>query len=269
MNVNRSGYYKWKNRRNIPNRYERNRNELTNLILEEHKLHPSHGYHRLCIDILKSTGWKVSHNLVHKCCKAAGIKSKAKHYNYKKKGTESHIYPNLIKGNWNASGPLQVVVSDMTRIKTKYYTWEWTLVVDTFNNEILTHSVTPCVNSNKTYYDCLEGLMNIVGKKEEQNNPVILHTDQGSVYSSYGFQQTHKDYNIIRSMSRSGTPTDNPIIESLNGWIKDELYLDFDIYHSSDVPGLLQKYVEYFNNERPAAALNYKTPLQYKTEMGF
>lgn len=35
-------------------------------------------------------------------------------------------------------------------------------------------------------------------------------------------------YNIIRSMSRIGTPTDNPIIESKNGWLKKEMYIDFN-----------------------------------------
>lgn len=54
--------------------------------------------------------------------------------------------------------------------------------------------------------------------KKEQNYPVTLHTDQGSIYSSAGLYQAHKDYtNIKRSMSRAGTPTDNPVIKSLNG----------------------------------------------------
>ena len=29
-------------------------------------------------------------------------------------------------------------------------------------------------------------------------------------------------------MSRMGTPTDNPIIESKNGWLKKEMYIDFN-----------------------------------------
>lgn len=33
---------------------------------------------------------------------------------------------------------------------------------------------------------------------------------------------------MIRSMSRGGTPTENPVIEALKGWIKEELCLDFD-----------------------------------------
>ncbi|MBR5283772.1 MAG: IS3 family transposase, partial [Clostridia bacterium] len=31
----------------------------------------------------------------------------------------------------------------------------------------------------------------------------------------------------------------------------------------------LDEYVYYFNNRRPAAALGYKNPVQYKTELGF
>ena len=70
-------------------------------------------------------------------------------------------------------------------------------------------------------------------------------------------------------MSRGGTPTDNPIIEALNGWIKEELYLDFDLAHTLDVPALLDAYVLFFNNHRPAAALGYRSPVQFKTEQGF
>ena len=70
-------------------------------------------------------------------------------------------------------------------------------------------------------------------------------------------------------MSRVGTPTDNPIIEALNGWMKEELFLDFDLAHAKDVPELLDIYVDFFNNHRPAAALGYKSPVQYKTELGF
>lgn len=53
-------------------------------------------------------------------------------------------------------------------------------------------------------------------------------------------------------MSRGGTPTDNPIIEALNGWMKEELYLDFDLAHTNDVPALLDDDVHFFNRHRPA-----------------
>ena len=114
----------------------------------------------------------------------------------------------------------------MTEFRVNGVEWEWTILLDTFNNEILAHSVTSTKGSNKPYYHCLDVLKQLMDKREEQTSQVVFHTNQGAVYSSRAFCQAHKDYNILRSMSRVGTPTDNPIIEALNGWIKEELFLD-------------------------------------------
>ena len=70
-------------------------------------------------------------------------------------------------------------------------------------------------------------------------------------------------------MSQGGTPTDNPIIEALNGWMKEELYLYFGLNEAENLPDLLNKYVYFFNNQRPADVLGYKSPVHYKTELGF
>ncbi|MBQ8077365.1 MAG: integrase core domain-containing protein, partial [Eubacterium sp.] len=69
--------------------------------------------------------------------------------------------------------------------------------------------------------------------------------------------------------SRVGTPTDNPIIEALNGWIKEELRIDFDIYHCNDVPTLIKNYISYYNTERPSVKCGRKSPVQFRTEQGF
>ena len=70
-------------------------------------------------------------------------------------------------------------------------------------------------------------------------------------------------------MSRVGTLTDNAEIAAINGWIKEELLLDFGLATAKDVPKLLDDYVHYYNYEQPAAALGYKSPVQYQTELGF
>ena len=269
MGLNRSGYYKWKARQGQLNRYERDRIELTKLLQEAHKKHPSYGYHRLAGLVFQETGWVFSDHLAHQCCKAAGIRSKARKYHYNPPGEESTKFANEVRGHWNAKAPLEIVVSDMTAFKVGKTSWEWTILLDTFNNEILAHSVTSTPGSNKPYYHCLDVLKKLIDKREEQTSQVVFHTDQGAVYSSRAFCQAHCHYNILRSMSRGGTPTDNPIIEALNGWIKDELYLDWDLAHTKNVPKLLNKYVEFFNHTRPAAALGYKSPVQYRTELGF
>ncbi|MDD3478413.1 MAG: integrase core domain-containing protein, partial [Candidatus Izemoplasmatales bacterium] len=75
-------------------------------------------------------------------------------------------------------------------------------------------------------------------------------------------------YNIRRSMSRRGTPTDNPVLESINGWIKNELTIDFDMKNTKDIHKLIRDYVKYYNQSRLACALQYKSPIQYRSELG-
>ena len=266
MGLNPSGYYKWKNRLGTKNRYEQTRSDIYDLIKEYHQEKPSKGYRALRAMILYRTGWMVSNYLVHKCCQDLGIKSRTKHYHYNNSGEEHIRYPNRVRGQWNATKPLELVVSDMTCINSKGKHYEWTYLLDTFNNEIIASHVSDRQGDIRPYYACLNDLKQMI---KEQTTPTVLHTDQGAVYSSRAFEEAHKDYNIIRSMSRVGTPTDNAVIEGMNGWIKEELSLDYNISRCENVPQLLDEYVSYYNHERPAFALDYKTPVQYRTERGF
>ena len=106
------------------NRYEQDRELLTGLLTEKHKKHPSYGYHRLAKAVFEATGWVFSHNLAHKCCKHTGIRSKARKYVYRKAGEEHIEFPNEVKGNWNATHPVEIAVSDMTIFKSNGRSWE-------------------------------------------------------------------------------------------------------------------------------------------------
>ena len=109
-------------------------------------------------------------------------------------------------------------------------------------------------------------LIDVLHKKEEYKDlDMILHSNQGSVYSSKKFNQFLPLYNIIHSMSKPGTPTENGAMEAINGWIKEELFIDFNINSSNDIFREIDNYIYYFNNERPQAALNYLTPSQFKS----
>lgn len=265
MSISRSGYYKWLTNTE-KKQYEMDRENLCKLITEIHGNHLSWGYRKINAWIRNKTGWYVSDNLVHKCCKYLGIKSVVRTYKYQKPGEERIDYPNVVKNNWKTNKPLEKVCSDMTCLKHRGKTKDLTLYLDVFNNEIIGYGTSDNHGSINTYYD---GLYEYLKKIKEIDSPSILHSDQGNIYSSKAFTNAHKDYNIIRSMSRKATPTDNPIIESINGWIKDEIYNDFDIDSYESFEEFIKDYIYYYNYERPAYALNYKTPIQYKTELGF
>ena len=90
--------------------------------------------------------------------------------------------------------------------KVGHTSWEWTILVDTFNNEILAHSVTSVPGSNKPYYHCLDVLKKLIDKREEQTSPVVFHTDQGAVYSSQAFAHAHAHYTIVASYCVARAP---------------------------------------------------------------
>lgn len=271
MKVSRSGYYKWLKNNDILNNFEMNRKSLGELIIDIHKRKPSYGYHRINAVIKLDTGWIVSDNLVHKVCKLLKIKSKAKHYKYKKAGEESIKYLNVINGNWNTTRPFEKVVSDTTTFYFKKKPYDWTFYLDIFNNEIVGYDVRESMHGNGilNHREALNNMLNNKIKRGYENHETIVHTDQGSVYSSVSFNNIFNSYKVTRSMSRAGTPTDNPVIESKNGWIKKEMYIDFDINNYNTVQEFIDDIVWDNNNYRPSYALQYKNPVEYRTQLGF
>lgn len=269
MSVSRSGFYKWKNRIKSPSIKEISRNSDLALIKHVHSLHPSHGYRWINAFIRETYGIVYSDYYVHRLCKFEGIKSLAKHAKWKKPGHEQFTFNNLVWNGWKfLSRPFEVIVSDMTAFKVKGTYYELTFYFDAWNKEILGYGLSSRRGDISTYYDGLNQVLSRI-KKEQTDHLIILHTDQGSVYSSASYNELIKDYNIQRSMSRAGTPTDNPVNESLNGWIKEELFLDFNLANSHDVPKLIHDYILFYNYSRPSYALNYKTPIQFKIDSGF
>ena len=272
MKISRSGYYKWLKNKDVLNQYEINRLKLEELIRDIHKRKPSYGYRRINTKILVETGWIVSDNLVHKVCKTLKIYSRAKHYGrYKKPGEESIKYANLIKGNWKTTRPFEKIVSDTTRIWFKKKPYDWTFYLDVFNNEIVGYDVRESEYGNGTlnHRNALQKMLETKIKRGYKHLETIFHSDQGAVYSSLSFNKTFDNTSITRSMSRAGTPTDNPVIESKNGWLKKEMHIDFDINKYNTVQEFIKDIVKDNNEYRPSYALNYKTPVEYRTQLGF
>ena len=262
LSINRSGFYKWKKRLEHPS--DRMKSFISDIVLfkEYHSKYPSHGYRWLNAKIRLDTGLVMSDQRAHRICKAAGITSISKHYRYKKPGDPYKVYPNLLMSGINVSGPLQCIVSDMTAFYLKGIYYELTLFMDIWNNEILSYSLSKKRGDRMTYMSGLKGILDI--KSRYPDLEMILHTDQGSVYSSKSFNELLPLYNIVRSMSRAGTPTDNAAMEAINGWIKAEMFNDLHITSNESIDTEINKYILFFNEERPAYSLNYLTPKQYR-----
>lgn len=58
--------------------------------------------------------------------------------------------------------------------------------------------------------------------RRRPNEPVIIHSDQGSQYSSDDWQRFCKKHNLVPSMSRRGNCWDNAVAESFFSSLKKE-----------------------------------------------
>lgn len=171
------------------------------------------------------------------------------------------MYPNLILAGFKIDGPMQCIVSDMTAFRLKGIYYELTLYMDLWNNGILSHSPSAKRGDRMTYISDLHDLIEL--KKQHPEYKTVLHLDQGSVYASKNYNDLLETCSIIHSMSRTGTPTDNAAMESINGWIKSELFTDFHL-QGENAKEEMAAYIKFFNEERPACSLRYLTPKQYR-----
>lgn len=263
MDVSRSGYYKWLRR--DPSDRDINREAMVEVVEEVHSEYPSHGYRWVAAYIRNTLRTKVSDNFVYKCFRYLGIKSETKHQPHYKPRKVKDRFPNLIFSTWETvDRPRQVVVSDMTAFKFWYFYFEITFYFDVFTKEILSWRLAERRGAREQYID---GLKDVISLLRGRTEPTVLHTDQGSVYASMAYNELIKDTLIVRSMSRAGKPTDNPVNEALNGWIKEELVIDFQIEtlrSREDVRDCIDKYVTFYNENRPCFAIGYDTPANYR-----
>ena len=92
---------------------------------------------------------------------------------------------------------------------------------------------------------------------------LILHSDQGSQYTSKEFTEYCESVGITQSMSKAGYPYDNAPMERYFNTLKNEL-INHHYYHSEEE---LYTSVEefayvHYNHKRPHSYNNYKTPFE-------
>lgn len=185
------------------------------------------------------------------------IKPKRK---WKSQGESVIIAPNLLARNFTASAPNQKWVTDITYIQYGSSTMYLSTIMDLFNNEIVAykmydHQQTPLV------IDTLNEALKLRGYPEG----IIIHSDQGSVYTSYAYQDLIKEKHAVSSMSRRGNCWDNAVIESFHSNIKSEefQYVKFNSMHNIQVVEKVNEYMRYYNEDRILEKLGYLTPKEF------
>ncbi|WP_150111991.1 IS3 family transposase [Exiguobacterium antarcticum] len=256
LNVSRASYYRWiKESVKAPSVLEK-------AIIELSKQTKYRNGHRKIKALLQQIyQLKANRNTVQKIMQKHHLQCRIKpKRRWKSQGERIITAPDLIKRDFTASKPNQKWVTDITYIQYGSTTKYLSTIMDLFNNEIIAyklyeHQQTPLV------IDTLKIAL------ENRNYPegVILHSDQGSVYTSYAFQEFVKRNHLTSSMSRRGNCWDNAVIESFHSNLKSEefQYVKFNSLRDHEVSERVINYLNYYNEERIQEKLGYLTPKKY------
>ncbi len=218
-----------------------------------------YGYRRILLE-LKNLGYVINHKTVLKLMKSLNIQGKQRKSKYKSyKGEVGKIAPNIINRNFNATKPFEKLTTDVTEFAVCDEKVYLSPILDMYNNEIVSYSISTSPNFWQTR-DMLDGLLN----KLPTNSTPILHSDQGWQYQMKEYQRILKQNNIIQSMSRKGNCLDNSIMENFFGRLKTEMFFGEKFESVDTFIDKLKEYIYYYNNERIILKLKM-SPVQYRT----
>ena len=185
-------------------------------------------------------------------------KRKRKYRSYK--GEVGKIATNIINRNFVANAPLQKLATDVTEFAVCDEKVYLSPILDMYNNEIVSYSISTSPNFNQTR----EMLEEVVHKLPSNATP-ILHSDQGWQYQMKEYQRILKENNIQQSMSRKGNCLDNSIMENFFGRLKTEMFYVEKFESVNSFIDKLKEYIYYYNNERIILKLKM-SPVKYRTQ---
>ncbi|MBT1080693.1 IS3 family transposase [Pseudomonas aeruginosa] len=217
LKVHPSGYYAWL----AEPKSVRAKEDQRLLGLIKHAWLESGGVYgyRKIHDDLRELGESCGRHRVARLMRGEGLRSQT---GYRRRpgyygGKPTVASPNRLERQFTVSEPNKVWVTDITYIRT-YEGWLYLAVVlDLFSRQVIGWSMKPRMCSDLAI-DAL--LMAVWRRKPKQE--VMIHSDQGSQFSSSDWQSFLKANNLISSMSRRGNCHDNAVAESFFQLLKRE-----------------------------------------------
>ena len=156
----------------------------------------------------------------------------------------------------------QVWVADTTYLRTEAGWSYLATVMDLFSRRVIGWSVS---NHNDSKLVCRALQSAILTRGGSLPPKLIHHSDRGSTYASYEYQDMLLSFGIRQSMSAKGNCYDNAAMESFFGRYKTSSVGDIVFTDEVHARSNAFEYIEVFYNRfRKHASLGYKSPVQFE-----
>ncbi|HHL1386686.1 TPA: IS3 family transposase [Klebsiella pneumoniae] len=221
-----------------------------------------YGYRKIHLD-LRDSGQQCGVNRVWRLMNRAGIKAQVGYRSPRaRKGEASIVSPNRLQRQFNPDAPDKRWVTDITYIRTHEGWLYLAVVVDLFSRKIIGWSM----QSRMTKDIVLNALLMAVWRRNPQKQ-VLVHSDQGSQYTSHEWQSFLKSHGLEGSMSRRGNCHDNAVAEGFFQLLKRER-IKKKIYGTrEEARSDIFDYIEmFYNSKRRHGSSNQMSPTEYENQ---
>ena len=260
MQISRSGYYEYLHRKQSNRSIE---NEVLSERIKDIFQHHKGRYGAIRItQVLQNEGIIINRKRVARLMRNMELFARGANFTYKRYNKKSHqtARKNLINQVFKETQKNRVWVGDITYIPTKRGFLYLAAFVDLFTRKVTGWAMSTRIDVHLT----MDAFLQAFGR-ERPSPGLIVHTDQGSQFTSGHFMMLLREHGAVLSNSRKGNPYDNALMESFFRTLKRELVNGAQYMDQEQARQDIFKYIElYYNTERMHSSLGYVSPKQFE-----
>ena len=260
MNVSESGYFAWRSR-------PASRRQREDMVLLAHikSIHyanyQAYGRGRMTEE-LKEQGIEVGPHRVARLMKENALRVvRSRKFKRTTDSDHSHnISPNLLGGDFEASGPDRKWAGDITYLWTGEGWLYLAVVIDLYSRRVIGWSA-----SRRMKKDLVIDALNKAMALRKPPEGVIFHSDRGSQYCSKEFRRLLTKHKFEQSMSGKGNCYDNAAVETFFKTLKAEMVWKIAFQTREQARKELFKYINgFYNARRRHSYLNGLSPIKFE-----
>lgn len=258
--LNRASFYEQTQRKLSKSKQRRRElsTEIKNIYEASHRIYGAPKIHHQLLQSGRTVGLK----LVQKLMREQGMTSiVTKKFKATQSKSDSGSRENLIRIEPKTIN--QVWSTDITYIHTQTQGWVYlSTIMDRYSKKIIAWEIRRRMTCDLVT-ETLEKAIQVRGTHEG----LILHSDQGSQYTSQEYNQLLERHCIQHSYSRKGYPYHNASLESWHGHLKREWLYQISIKDFVQAKHEVFWYIEsFYNQNRIHQGLNYLTPNEFENK---
>ena len=211
------------------------------------------GTRKLQAILLETYGLRIGRDKLFSLLRSNNLLVKIKHKQAYIARSISNRVANKYK-DFKVSRPGQVMLTDITYLKSKTNDYYLSLIVDAYSRNIIGHHLSNKLMASESII-ALDKAIN-----SSKYNYLLHHSDGGSQYTSQSYKEYLAEHNITQSMTSPGSPQENAIVERINGILKHEYALKQVFNNFEAMQDEVNRVIQIYNTQRPHWSLGLCTP---------